>query len=87
MKEIVVIELKKMPNKKYCLSFHRFLAALLLYWPGAAFMKVLKIISVHQNGLTFQHFKPWLAVIDAVLYIGLFVVELNIFRILVSEEN
>ncbi|CAL1547957.1 unnamed protein product, partial [Lymnaea stagnalis] len=53
---------------------------LLIYWPVAVVLKFLKALSIFRNELTLDHLKVWLALIDIIFYIMLFLVELNVLR-------
>lgn len=59
----------------------KFLLALLIYWPSSFSLKFLKVFSMYKNDITWRHLKMWLAWTVIILYILLFLVELNLLRL------
>lgn len=63
----------------------RFLLVLFIYWPMAIVLKCLKALSIYRNDLTLDHLKVWLALIDIIFYLMLFMTELNVLRCQVTS--
>lgn len=63
----------------------KFLLATLIYWPASMSLKFLKVFSMYKNNISSPHLKMWLAWIVIALYIALFIVELNLLRLQVSQ--
>ncbi|KAK6191316.1 hypothetical protein SNE40_003038 [Patella caerulea] len=58
----------------------RFLLILMVYWPGAMALKVLKLMSVYRNNMTLEDLRLWLCWMVIIGYALLFLVELNVLR-------
>ena len=54
----------------------RFLLSLILYWTSCIVLKILKSVSLQQNGVTIDHVRMWVTCIDVFMYAILLVTEL-----------
>jgi small basic protein len=54
----------------------RFLLSLILYWTSCIVLKILKSVSLQQNGVTIDHIRMWVTCIDVFMYAILLVTEL-----------
>ncbi|XP_046564179.1 ATP-binding cassette sub-family C member 9-like [Haliotis rubra] len=59
----------------------KFLLVLIVYWPSAIILKVLKAFSLYKNNLTLDYLKPWLLWMAITAYLIIFIVELNLLRV------
>lgn len=59
----------------------KFLLVLMVYWPSAITLKVLKAFSLYKNNLTLDYLKPWLLWMAIAAYLVIFMVELNLLRV------
>lgn len=59
----------------------KFLLVLLIYWLACVFLKILKTLSLHENGLKLEHLRLWLTWIDVALSSVMLLIELNGLRI------
>ena len=64
----------------------KFLLVLMIYWPSACVLKILKGVSLYKNNLTTEYLKPWLLWIAISVYLVMFFVELNLLRIQVRFQ-
>ncbi len=62
----------------------KFLLVLMVYWPSAIILKVIKAFSLYKNNLTLEYLKPWLLWMAILAYLVIFVVELNLLRVQVN---